>query len=346
MADGSGSFRRKLTPKQIHAILLERHEPALAAAFMEAIDNLRAGAQIRLLERALASGDIETALRALNLDEFAFEQLLEELRAAYLDAGQQSADGLPRTVGRVRFSGRNPRAEAWLRDHSASFVTRLLEDQRQAVRQSLVDLMQRGAAPRTGVTAIVGPVSRVTGRREGGILGLSAPQEASVRLARQQLESADPATLRAYLARSRRDRRFDRSITKALREGRPVEPAIAARAVTAYERRLLALRAETIARTEAMSALGAAQDEALRQAVESGSVQAFQIRRVWRSASDLRVRHTHRDLNGDSVGLDETFMSPSGATLRYPGDPSAPTSERVNCRCWLEPRIDYFANLR
>ncbi|MNE30168.1 Phage Mu protein F like protein [compost metagenome] len=267
------------------------------------------------------------------------------MRATYLDAGKATAENLPTRLAVVRFGGRNLRAEAWLRDRAVSFVTRILEDQRAAIRDVLVAGMAAGTGPKALTVRIVGRISRISGKREGGILGLSSPQARSVASAQAELTSADPALLRHYLTRTRRDRRFDRSITKALREGRAVPADIASKAITAYERRLLALRAETIARTEAMTALHGAQQEALQQAVDSGALQANQVRRVWRSAGDRRVRHTHQAMNGDSAGLHEVFVSPSGAALRFPGDPLAPVGEVVNCRCWCEPRIDFYSNI-
>lgn len=336
---------RKLTPKQVYEDLMGRHEPEIARAFMRAVNDLRRAADRQRFLAALASGNIEAAIGALNLDEAAFSDLSEAIRAAYLDAGRANIESFPGAVATVRFSGRNFRAEAWLREHSAQLVTHIIEDQRAAVRAALVEAMAQGAAPRSVALTIMGRMNRVTGAREGGVLGLSSPQEIALRRARDELASGDVSALRAYLQRTRRDRRFDRSVTRAIREGGKVSPEIANRAVTAYSRRLLELRGQTIGRTEAMSALGEAQNEALNQAVEAGAIQENQIRRVWRSAGDLRVRDTHKSLNGESVGLRERFISPSGASLRFPADPSAPVSERANCRCWLEPRIDFLANV-
>ena len=337
---------RKLTPKQVFNDLMMAHEPKLAAAFMEAVADLKSVLDHQRFTAALAAGNVEAALAALNLDEGAYDDLLEAMRATYLEAGKATADNLPARLAVVRFGGRNLRAEAWLRERAATFVTRILEDQRVAIREVLVAGMEAGTAPRALTIRIVGRISRVSGKREGGILGLSSPQARSVTAAQTELASADPALLRKYLARTRRDRRFDRSVTKALREGRALPADIASKALTAYERRLLALRGETIARTEAMTALHAAQHEALQQAVDSGALQANQVRRVWRSAGDRRVRHTHQAMNGDSAGLHEVFVSPGGAALRFPGDPLAPVEEIVNCRCWCEPRIDFYSNIR
>lgn len=55
----------------------------------------------------------------------------------------------------------------------------------------------------------------------------------------------------------------------------------------------------------------------------------------WWTRRDARVRETHRALQGKKVPMASSFVSPSGARLRYPGDPKAPVAERANCRCFL-----------
>ena len=112
-----------------------------------------------------------------------------------------------------------------------------------------------------------------------------------------------------------------------------------------YSDRLLLLRGETIARTETMGALNQGQIETMQQAIDKGIVNADVVVKVWRSSNDEDVRYSHSVLHGQSVGINETFVSPSGALLRFPGDPQAPVSEIANCRCWLETKIDFFADL-
>lgn len=341
----------KRAQQQLFEEMLARHEAAIAEAFRAAIRDLGARADLKAVTEALKRSDIAAAVQALHLDPAAYDAFYNAIGVSYAEGGKSAAALLPTKTPEgvalvIRFGGQNPRAEAWLRQHGGALVTQIIEDQRAAVRQAMLAGMEAGENPRTTALSIVGRISRATGRREGGVLGLTAQQERAARSARQELSSGDAEAMRSYLARRRRDRRFDRSVEKAIREGRAVPAEIAGKAATAYERRLLQLRGEVIARTEALTALNAGQYEALQQAVESGQLQASQVRRVWQSAGDGKVRDTHRGLDGDTAGLTESFVSPSGATLRFPGDPLAPAAERIQCRCWTQPRIDWAANVR
>ncbi len=342
------------TPSQqrLFDALQTRYGAEAARAFLAAIDDITAAADLQRIIAALNAGNIEAAIAAMNIEAAAYGPLLDALDGAYRAGGDAAVASLPALTdtagGRVviRFDARNPRAETWLRDNSSDFVTRIQTEQRLAIRQALEAGMIRGENPRTTALDVVGRISRATGKREGGIVGLTQPQEVAARRALDELRSGDPTQMSAYLERGRRDKRFDRAVTKAIREGKPVDAATATKAVTQYKNRLLALRGEMIGRTEAMTSLHTAQHEALLQAIDKGAITENQVRRVWSSAGDGRVRHTHAILDGQSVGLNEKFNSPSGAQLMYPGDPSAPASERIGCRCTVNTRIDFLSNLR
>ena len=190
----------------------------------------------------------------------------------------------------------------------------------------------------------MGTFSRATGEREGGLLGLSAKQMEWVQSARDEL--ADPDRLRDYLKRKKRDRRYDRTVAKAIREGKPLTAQQRETMARRYADRLLAFRGEAIARTETQRAVHAGNARAFAQLIETGAVNPNQVRRIWRSVSDKRTRDSHFALHSQSVGYGETFESPiTGARLRYPGDPDAPAAETVNCRCWMETRIDFLGNI-
>lgn len=62
--------------------------------------------------------------------------------------------------------------------------------------------------------------------------------------------------------------------------------------------------------------------------------------KTWVDSHDHRVRTTHKILGSKSydnhrVPIDVPFLSPSGAKLRYPGDPEAPIEETIHCRCHM-----------
>lgn len=81
-------------------------------------------------------------------------------------------------------------------------------------------------------------------------------------------------------------------------------------------------RAETIARTETVGGYNAA---ALMSAQSSGVV----VSRSWLATADERTRPSHQRQNGHTVTGDDSY--PNGC--RFPGDPSGPSRETINCRC-------------
>jgi SPP1 gp7 family putative phage head morphogenesis protein len=82
-------------------------------------------------------------------------------------------------------------------------------------------------------------------------------------------------------------------------------------------------RATAIARTETVGGFNAA---SRLGAVASGVVTS----RTWLAAHDDRVRETHAAMDGETItGLAGVYSN----GLLHPGDPTAPPSETVNCRC-------------
>jgi len=57
----------------------------------------------------------------------------------------------------------------------------------------------------------------------------------------------------------------------------------------------------------------------------------------WLTTIDGRERDWHGSMNGQIVGIDEKFESGLGNMLSFPGDPTAPASDVVQCRCVLLP---------
>lgn len=61
------------------------------------------------------------------------------------------------------------------------------------------------------------------------------------------------------------------------------------------------------------------------------------LEKTWVTRRDDRVRAAHRTLDGTTVGMAEAFKV-NGIPLRFPGDPLAPASLSLACRCRLRYR--------
>lgn len=85
-------------------------------------------------------------------------------------------------------------------------------------------------------------------------------------------------------------------------------------------------RSQTIARTETHGAANLA-------AQATAKATGLQLMREWSASRGNRTRDTHRDADGQVVGIDELF-SVGNAKLRFPGDSRAGhPEETINCRC-------------
>lgn len=219
-------------------------------------------------------------------------------------------------------------------------MAEITEDQRAAIRETIAAGLAAGRNPRAVAFDLAGRLDRVTGKRIGGIIGLTSRQAEYVRAAREQLLTGDSE----YFKRALRDKRFDRSVRRAFDAGRGLSASDADAITGRYSDRLLSHRAEVIARTESIAALHAGQVEGMQQVIDGGKVRADQVTKIWDATGDKRTRHTHLAMDGQSVGFGQPFVSPSGAMMMYPHDTSlgAPASEIVQCRCFMQIRVRYL----
>jgi hypothetical protein len=337
-----------VTPRQELEALIAVFEKDLRSAFLAAIADVVDNVVIGELIRQIEIGDVEGAFRTLGYSEAAMRPLTAAIERAFETGGVAVGRTFPHLInttnGRAifRFNVRNSRAEAYLRDKSSELVSRIGEDTRVNLRNTLTVGMERGLNPRNVALDIVGRIGP-GGHRVGGIVGLTTQQEAWVRNIRIKLEQLDPV----YFERELRDKRFDGTVRKAIESGKPLDRETVDKLVLRYKDNALKYRGETIGRTEALQSLNAAEYEAAMQAVDLGATKTSAVKKEWDSAGDKRVRFSHRMLNGQRVALDEPFVSPSGARMRYPGDTSlgAPGGEVINCRCRFKTVVDWFAGI-
>lgn len=299
---------------------------------------------------AVETAAINVQLAAIGLRYETFRPVEEAIRRAFIAGGDQGAATFPKIASgdgaRVvfRFNIRDPEAEAWLNNHSSGLITRILEEQREVVRNTLIDGMARGQNPRRTALDIVGRVNRATGRRQGGAIGLSGPQEETMRWVKDAFSENDTAALRKYLRLERRDKRFDAMVRRAI-DGERLSADSIDRITGRLSDSYLKLRGETIARTESLTALNSGRTEAFRQAANQAGIDPGNITRVWSATMDGRTRETHAAMNGQVArGLYLPFTTPRGARMMFPGDQGlgAPPSETIQCRCMVSIKVDYF----
>lgn len=329
--------------------LLDYWEPQVRKAFLYAVYQMRDRAQISQIVRMLEQGNVEGAIRAVGLDPAQLRSLDQTISQAFEASGNMAARSVPvsytadgfRTV--FQFNIRNPAAENWLSQSAAKMVQEITMDQEVMIRETLVDGLSKGLNPRTTALDLVGRVSAQTGRREGGLIGLTSSQAQWVRSYREALESDNPLEA---LSRNLRDRRFDAAVRRAVRDETRLTSDQIGDMVDAYENRALKFRANAIARSETITALHEAQQQSFEQAVAEGAVNPDAVGWVWRATHDARTRDIHAVMDGQKVSLGEYFVDGDGNQLEYPGDPAAPPETTINCRCWREPKIDFLAGVR
>ena len=89
-------------------------------------------------------------------------------------------------------------------------------------------------------------------------------------------------------------------------------------------------RAATIARTETGAVVGAA-DQSIADEL---AAQGFTVMKEWLATPGPRTRPSHAAADGQIVPVGSQFQV-GAASLHFPGDPTGPAEEVINCRCAL-----------
>ena len=94
-------------------------------------------------------------------------------------------------------------------------------------------------------------------------------------------------------------------------------------------------QAKRVAQTERTRVQNQARHEAIRDE-NRRRVGMKRYRKQWvhRPVAD-KPRDDHVAMSGTVVHANEYFHLPSGARLMYPGDPTAPAGEIINCHCYI-----------
>lgn len=96
-----------------------------------------------------------------------------------------------------------------------------------------------------------------------------------------------------------------------------------------------ASNARRIAQTERTRLQSQARADQLHEAEAMG----IRTTKTW-TARMVNTRDSHAALNGKTVYENEKFTTIWGNELAYPGDPSAPAREVINCHCVMVPGVE------
>ncbi|AHG92134.1 putative head morphogenesis protein SPP1 gp7 (plasmid) [Gemmatirosa kalamazoonensis] len=309
--------------------LADRLTPDVARAWLRAVRQIRDAATLSAIERAITTGDVEAALEAVFGGPHAVAALNgvgDALRAVLSTGGAAWARDLPpvpspRPGGaaiRFTFDVLHPAVSATLASYRAEVLRTMTESLREGFR----------AAIAAGIEAGVNP--RETARQVRSLIGLGEHDVQLVASFRRQLETAD----RTALTRTLRDRRYDGPLRRAAEGGKALTREQIETSVAAYQRRLLAWRAETATRTATLDALRLAQDSVWDQAIADGRVTADRITTTWVTRLDGRERPQHHRMHRRTVRKGEPFRDPAtGRVWRRVGEGD------YNCRCAAVTRI-------
>lgn len=301
-------------------------EVGISRVFIQAVDLIKDNHTLDILAALLEQGRFEEAVAGV---EAAAALLGNQYGESLVESAKETAAFLSGALSiAVSFDVSNVRASDIMRRGRLELIREFAADQRTTLRQVMAEGIQEGLNPREQA------------RRFRDSIGLTSKQNAAVSNYRRMLESTatDPTTARGVFSRRLRDRRFDSTIQGAIDDGRALTAEQIDRMTDRYRERYVKYRSEVIGRTEALRAVHQGTEEMYNQAIDDGHLDADSLRRTWVTARDERVRSSHAALNGDTNPIGEPWQGADG-TLRYPGDPEAPASETVQCRCVLSTRV-------
>ena len=246
--------------------LLATQETAVRRAFQVFLADARADWVIAEVRGLIERGQLNDALNVANTF---VARLGDVFPRVFIAAGYESMAHLAEQFGQSRvavsFDPTYPRAAALMRNNKLQFVTGFTNQQRQASQAALVSALDKGQGSLAAARAI----------RDS--IGLTSYQWNAVQNYRRAVEAGSAAAL----IRELRDRRYDGTLQRAIDDGDLLNNTQIDRMVGRYTSNMLAMRAESIARTETQRVLNQARQEAVQQSMEQTGIDPVKVTRTW-----------------------------------------------------------------
>lgn len=293
--------------------------------------------RMRSLDR-LADADLLGSTTAIEriFDPSSFGETYEAVVSAYGKAGRLAARQAPWDTG---FSLGETHIAQFIRDYVNESIARIAREQQVDIGARIQQRLSEGWSTARIVRELMG---KKQGRNyQGGLIGLTERGIQSSDNALEQLLALD----KSYFDRKLRPVKYDRIVEEAIRTGKPLTQTQLRDIIAAYQAKMLESRAKMLALMETTTAVNKTKLQTFIKAATAAGVPLDLLEKTWHTVGDNHVRFTHRALARQTVTLAQKFVSPSGALLDYPGDPSAPLTERAGCRChmrirWKKPRAE------
>jgi len=305
--------------------LMDQAGIKINAAFLDSIRQIASRVDIEALGNLITAGRTADATDLVNreLARRGFPALAAEITTATLISGERVATAAAASLrlGAVQFvfNRNEPGALDYIRSSLGGLIREIGDGAKASVRAAILAGLEAGRNPYDVARSI------------RDFIGLTESQARAVLNFRRGLEEGD----RTVLDRALRDKRFDPTILRSLRDKTKISPEKIEQMVNRYAARYLSYRADTIARTEALRAVNSGSYLAIQQLVAEGKLGAGEVVRRWQYTHDSKVRDAHAAIpamNRDGVGLKTAFHTPLGP-LMFPGDPNGKPENTINCRC-------------
>jgi hypothetical protein len=288
--------------------------PGIASAILDAIRAMQ-GTPIADIERALLAGGPDAVIREVFSEERVNSDLAAARRAILdtVDASGQAAVRQVLPTVSFGFDILAPQVLERVQTMATVALGQFSRDVAATVRAEAERGLLAGENPRT------------TARRIRDAVGMAPNQAEAAQNFRNALEVA--GTNKDALGYALRDRRFDPLLARIRREGGALSVEQIDRMTEAYQRRMVAYHAETIARTTALDANKLGQELAFEQAADAGALDTERLVKRWVTTLDGRERPEHAEMDGVEVMYDDPWLVPGAGPQMYPGE------GEYNCRC-------------
>lgn len=268
---------------------------------------------------AVASGNlrvVEMVVNAHALQLTVQKALKDPLLRSIQAAGMASQKFLEANGISITFNAIHANVILYAQQKAAELVTSIPEDVRETIRL----ITSLGAAGRATVMQQARMIKEVVGLPRNWVL---APLRFGDELRTLMREGT-----RDYGTFTRRLSGADMTMIRSRIEAGELTPEFINDMEALYAQRLIAARAETIARTESLGAANWGAQESWRQAVREGDLPT-DVKQFWIVTPDDRLCAICSEIPGmnpDGVGLDEAFATPEGSV-------DGPPAPHPNCRC-------------